>query len=334
MGFTPRLFRFPWRRRSRNRVELTATQRRKGTARLISVVIPTYNRAQLLPRALGSVLAQTRSPDEVIVVDDGSTDDTARVVARYGRRVTYIYKDNGGASAARNRGVDSAAGEFVAFLDSDDLWRPRFLEQIEHAIDETGERALAYFADLSYSGKDATCWQLAGFGITGRCEFRQDPTNWFLLPRQPMTTQATVIRRSAYLKLGGQDDAMLCREDTHLFLRLGFAGPACAVAYIGAELTPDGGQDRLTQIHPSDSPSYWRETIHMYADVLHRCQNVPSAGRRVLRARLAVAYWRTARLASRNHQPWQFVRALAAALATSPVTILTHVTGVRRRRAM
>lgn len=88
----------------------------------VSVIIPTYNRATLVVAAIDSVLQQTYRDTEIIVVDDGSTDDTEARLAAYGSRIVYLKQANGGIDAARNRGLDAATGEYVALLDSDDLW--------------------------------------------------------------------------------------------------------------------------------------------------------------------------------------------------------------------
>jgi hypothetical protein len=93
----------------------------------ISVVVPTYNRADLLPASLDAIFAQTLQPLEVIVVDDGSRDDTTAVLQRYNGRVRAIRIDNSGELVARNTGVRAASGDLVAFCDSDDLWKPGFL---------------------------------------------------------------------------------------------------------------------------------------------------------------------------------------------------------------
>src|SRR5437763_10476780 len=92
-------------------------------APLVSVVIPSWNRAGLLPDALDSVFAQEYSPLQVIVIDDGSTDDTMALAARY-PSVDFFYQEHQGSAAARNTGVDRARGQYVAFLDSDDVWLP------------------------------------------------------------------------------------------------------------------------------------------------------------------------------------------------------------------
>jgi len=101
----------------------------------VSVVIPAYNLGKHIARAIDSVLAQTHKPDEIIVVDDGSTDDTAGQIKKYGDRVKYLYQQNSGASVARNTGIKAAKSQWIAFLDGDDEWLPEKLQlQIEHLI--------------------------------------------------------------------------------------------------------------------------------------------------------------------------------------------------------
>lgn len=95
----------------------------------ISVVIPVYNSSEYIARTIESVLAQTHKPDEIIVVDDGSTDETKQKVAQYEPKVKYIYQTNAGASAARNTGIKTSSGEWIAFLDGDDEWLPEYLQK-------------------------------------------------------------------------------------------------------------------------------------------------------------------------------------------------------------
>ena len=95
---------------------------------LISVIIPAYNMADYLPDTIQSVLDQSYKNTEIIVIDDGSTDNTQEVIKRFKQDVSYYYQDNSGPSASRNRGLEIAKGKYVAFLDADDLWLPNKLE--------------------------------------------------------------------------------------------------------------------------------------------------------------------------------------------------------------
>ncbi len=96
----------------------------------VSVIIPTYNSSEWVEEAVSSVLAQTYPATEVIVVDDGSTDDTPGRMARFSNSVQYIRKENGGVSTARNLGIVESTGDLIAFLDADDVWHPRKLELV------------------------------------------------------------------------------------------------------------------------------------------------------------------------------------------------------------
>ena len=115
----------------------------------ISAVIPTYNRASVLGRAIDSAVAQCEAGDEVIVVDDGSTDGTEAVVTAYGEPVRYLRVPHGGAGAARNAGVRAARGDLVAFLDSDDEWMSGKLA-LQRAILEHFPEVLFVFSDFGY----------------------------------------------------------------------------------------------------------------------------------------------------------------------------------------
>src|SRR3989304_595361 len=110
----------------------------------VSVIIPTYNTAHYIAPAVESVLGQTYQDTEIIVVDDGSTDNTRTVLTPYMDRIQYIVQDNKGRSEARNRGIHQSQGEFIAFLDADDLWLPDKLSQQVAALDEHEQAVLAY----------------------------------------------------------------------------------------------------------------------------------------------------------------------------------------------
>ncbi|MHC5199098.1 MAG: glycosyltransferase family 2 protein [Planctomycetota bacterium] len=100
---------------------------------MISAVIPAYNAAKYIARSIDSVLAQTHPVDEIVIVDDGSTDNTAAIIKDYGDKVRYIHQPNAGVSAARNTGIEAATGNWIAFLDADDEWLPEKIKrQVEN----------------------------------------------------------------------------------------------------------------------------------------------------------------------------------------------------------
>ncbi len=122
-----------------------------GDEASISVIIPVYNGARYLAEAVGSVLAQTYLPDEIIVVDDGSTDESAAVARKYTPRIRLAQQPNLGAAAARNRGVELAQGALLAFLDADDLWLPDKLERQVAAL------AAAPYPDMVFGQVEQFC---------------------------------------------------------------------------------------------------------------------------------------------------------------------------------
>ncbi len=127
----------------------------------VSVIIPTYNYGCYLPDAVESVLSQTYPIHEIIVVDDGSTDDTREVVGQFADKIIYVNQENQGLSGARNTGIRRATGELIAFLDSDDLWYPtKIAEQVE-VIEDDSEIGMVHCAIREFdsdSGETITIW--------------------------------------------------------------------------------------------------------------------------------------------------------------------------------
>jgi glycosyltransferase involved in cell wall biosynthesis len=264
----------------------------------LGVVVPTHNRSALLERAIASILAQTRPADEVVVVDDGSTDETAAVAARFGDAVTYLRRAKSGVAAARNAGVELVTAPFVAFLDDDDVWYRFHLERMAAAIEATARRAVLYFSDLELEGDPtgSRAWDAAQFRCSEPFQLQPDGTAWALLPRHPMTTQATVIRRDAYLACGGQAERLTTREDTHLFLKLSLGEPICAVGGVAGRLCADASDARLTTLHHEDE-TYWRATAWLYGDIVTGKPRLDGSARHELRSRAAEAHLRLARIA-------------------------------------
>lgn len=261
----------------------------------ITVVIPTRDRSSLVCRALESVSQQTRSAADVIVVDDGSADDTIAAIQRLGVAVHIIGGGGRGAAAARNAGVAAAHTEWVAFLDSDDVWSDDHLARLRDAIEATDGAASLYFSDAVLPD-GTTAFGRSGFAPRAPHELVERGERWALLPVQPMMTPATVVSRAAYLECGGQDPALPCREDTHLFLLLGLSGASCAVAARTVTVTDDARGERLTEQLPGSDAVYWIATARLYEDVLRRFPALAPTQARELRRRLATAHWRLGRL--------------------------------------
>ena len=270
-----------------------------------SVVIPTYNRGHLVGRAIESALEQSVAPEEIVVVDDGSTDGTASVLARFGELIRYLPRENGGCSAARNFGVAQAGAEWIALLDSDDTWLPAHLEAMREAIVATGGGADLYFGNSWFCrspGRERSLWSVSDFEISADQELRADASDWMMSTRQPLKLQASVVKRSAWDRVGGLDEALRTREDTHFFLRLGLGHPMCAVRDAGVDVGEDDDpENRLTTALPPDSRAYLEATAYLYGDVLRRDLARRTSHRAELRKRYARACLRLARLDLREH---------------------------------
>jgi len=145
---------------------------------LVSVVIPCYNAAPFLRETLDSVLNQTRPILEVIVVDDGSTDDSAAIADSYGPPVRVIRQKNQGESVARNRGMDEAQGEWVALLDADDRWLPNKLERQVAALREGPDDVVCVYSDLVTFGSEQRRVSVPMWPVEWECRVRMLTTPW------------------------------------------------------------------------------------------------------------------------------------------------------------
>ena len=301
----------------------------------ISVVIPTYNRGSLIRRAVESALRQTRPAFEVIVVDDGSTDDTQEQLAAFGNAIRYIRQTNAGASRARNRGVEEATTEWIAFLDSDDLWLETHLERMAHAISATDGKAGFYFADMDQTDNEGGghLWDFCGFQIDGDYVITEDAADWAMMERQPMMLQTSVFRKSSYLAAGGLWDRLRTRHDTHLFLKLSVGRRACAVAGCGARQTSDENPgNRLMGASGPESLGFWQETIPLYQDILYQVPNLSQAHRRTLRSRLAMAHWRVSRILGKDRKVGHSLLEAVRCFIARPATFLSILTNAAKAR--
>jgi glycosyltransferase involved in cell wall biosynthesis len=225
---------------------------------LVSVVIPTYNRAHMVGSAIESVLNQTHQDLEIIVVDDGSTDHTEEVVRQIERQaaipIRYLKKENGGCASARNHGLRHATGACVAFLDSDDAWVPLAIETMLSALTQAQ-------ADFAYSPAIEV--------FPGRGEYVNLPTAAGHPDRLAVEHfQATNVRSGAVLykreifdTVPGFDELLRHNEDSDLLQRVAISFKA---AYSG---TPS-----LRVVHHPGSKS--RNRVAIYRALLHSAQNI------------------------------------------------------------
>jgi glycosyltransferase involved in cell wall biosynthesis len=285
----------------------------------ISAVIPTYNRSRTVGRAIDSVLAQQYPPTEIIVVDDGSTDETRVVIDSYGAEIRWVSQANAGVSSARNLGIREARFEWVAFLDSDDYWTPGHLKHIVDSIEATDGKAVLYFSDLQLPSEEGggLYWRRCGFDIEDQFELRFDAGEWALLPTQPMMLQASVIRRDVIQQIGGFPENLLTREDTLLFFKLGFLYPACAVSNCGTIMNSDG-RLRLTRVYDGKSLTYRRATISLYKELLATLRNIDRSRQNLLIRSLASAHFSMARVLLQQKRYLAAAKSLSCSCLTSP----------------
>ncbi|MFB6150293.1 MAG: glycosyltransferase family 2 protein [Haloarculaceae archaeon] len=228
----------------------------------VTVVIPTYNRAEVLPRAVDSVLAQSYEDFELLVVDDGSTDRTAAALAAYDdpRLRVVTHGDNRGANAARNTGIAEASGEYVAFLDSDDSWAPEKLERQLDRLLAAGDDAVAVYCDFELdvpggSGRlrSAAASVLARFDDDVPAEGGEELAAEILADRLHSGAGSTLLVETAVARrIDGFDERLDRFQDPEFLLRVVQKGRLC---YVDEPLVTrhDTGSPAPETIERSDS---------------------------------------------------------------------------------
>jgi glycosyltransferase involved in cell wall biosynthesis len=179
---------------------------------LVSVILPVYDGERFIAQALNSVFAQDHDDLDVIVVDDGSNDGTASVLARYQGRIRVIAQENAGPAAARNTGLAHARGDLLAFIDADDLWHPRKLEL------QLKELAAAPDADVSVCNV-LNFWN----GDPGE-EREVLRAREYEIVNEGGIVQAVLVRRAVFDRIGGFDPRLGFGEDTDFYFRLDESG--------------------------------------------------------------------------------------------------------------
>ncbi|MDE2485979.1 MAG: glycosyltransferase family 2 protein [Alphaproteobacteria bacterium] len=230
----------------------------------VSVIVPAYNAEAFVGRTLASLRAQTFTDFEAIVVDDGSTDGTAAVVAEIAAadpRVRLIRQPNGGVAAARNRALAEARGPYVANLDADDLWRPQFLERTLAVLEQAGEGAVFAFARSLWIDEQDRLLPQADIPLPRTIDYRE------LLTRNPVGNGSAMLMRTAAVREIGGYDAALVREfgpteDWQLLLQLSWRG---SVAAVDEPLV-------LYRILPQSSSHVLERSARGAMEVIRRCR--------------------------------------------------------------
>ena len=260
-----------------------------------SVIIPTYNRVSLLAKAMDSVLAQTFSDLELIVIDDGSNDGTAELVQRYTdggeHRVRYLWQENSGKSAALNNALMHARGRFLALLDSDDTWSPEKLRWQLDAIQTFGKDCLC-FTDAKYVNNpelQTTVFAHAKKEYKNTFEMITHPVSLFATQRCGICFSSVVISFNLLSQLDGFDTNLRVAQDTDFIFRLALITPFCVVdlPLVDFDRTVNR-RDGLIDLMTRDERLRLKERQHMYEKWLRL--NLTSDTRTMILARLAEVY--------------------------------------------
>lgn len=246
----------------------------------VSVVIPAYNSAAPLREAVESVFGQTYQDFEILVVDDGSTDDTESVARSFGNRIVYLKQENRGAGAARNHGIRKAQGRYVAFLDSDDLWCPSKLAEQIPLLDRDPEIGLVY-SDWAVRSQDREVnpSYLKDLSPASGYVFEALVQSGFIL------TSGTVVRRSCLEEVGYFDEGLSVGEDLDLWLRICYRWK---VGFVNKPLLTKRNRNGNLS---SDLEKTAVERIVLFRKTLRTFQDMPRSSQRLVRHQVALSYW-------------------------------------------
>lgn len=251
-----------------------------GSSPAVSVIMPVYNAGSVLRDAVESALEQTFGDLEILAIDDGSTDDSPAVLESYGESLRRFHQSNAGPAVARNRGILEARGDYLAFLDADDVWEPEKLEKQIDLLDSRPDAVLAYTDSRDQTERGlAAETRLSRYASSGG----SDSVFEALLQRNFIHTSSVVVRREALARAGLFDPTLRGAEDLELWLRLALAGPFVAVE---EPLT----RYRRHEGNTVNSPQFCREALRARELMLARWGRDPRIARLIRRA-MGNVYW-------------------------------------------
>lgn len=232
---------------------------------LISVVIPTYNRKEKTLRAINSVIEQNIDDIEIIVVNDGSSDDTLEFLNSKNLPIKIISKENGGVSSARNAGIDNSVGEYIAFLDSDDTWLPNKLKKQIEFFESNPSVCLVYtdqYLNIDGANLDQTRFQ------------RNKPNKKMLLPGfvdyTPIHTSTVLIKKETLNHVGKFSEELEVHEDSELWNRI---SDHCDFGYVEEPLSVYYWESEAEHITSAKNKKKFLENGRKYIDLYVKNKN-------------------------------------------------------------
>lgn len=223
---------------------------------MISAVIPAYNAAKYIARSIDSVLAQTHPVDEIVVVDDGSTDNTAEVIKDYGEQVRYIHQPNAGVSAARNTGIQAATSNWIAFLDADDEWLPEKIELQSQLLIRNPDLVWTtgnYYECLCDENRRAAHTPAHQ---SGKYLEKQDYFNSYFRAVELCQwghTDCMLVQRNVFNEVGTFNADLPMSEDQDLWLRIAYRYPKVGFSPQPLVIYHMGVPNSLMRIHRPES---------------------------------------------------------------------------------
>ncbi|MBU1043307.1 MAG: glycosyltransferase [Candidatus Omnitrophica bacterium] len=217
-----------------------------------SIIIPTFNRCDFLNQAIKSVLSQTNTDFELIIIDDGSTDNTAQMIKDIpDKRLIYIYQDHTGVSRARNHGIELAKADFIAFLDSDDCFKPEKLAISRDYINRFPDIHIFHTEEIWYRNQK----------LLNQKKIHQKPDGWVFdnaLQLCCIGMSTTVVKKQLFKHIGCFDQTMMACEDYDLWLRASIVYPIKLIPHV-LTIKHGGHADQLSRQYPA------MDTLRIYA---------------------------------------------------------------------
>ncbi|MEJ7848036.1 MAG: glycosyltransferase family 2 protein [Pyrinomonadaceae bacterium] len=301
------------------------------TQRLVSIIIPTYNRAELVVEAINSAKAQSYSAKQIIVIDDGSHDDTAQTVAAF-EDVEYYFQENKGQAAARNLGLKYAKGEYIASLDSDDVWDENFLAVAVAALEQyQSDFVFLNWTEIVGAKQKKSDWQKSN---RWRKYYNNLNGEWSLLNAGevrklfvdtcPAPSSALLIRRSSFVATWNED--MKIADDWFLILEMVLMKPCRAAFTLSPYWTKKIHSTNI--YHGRDDLEIIRD-LGLHDEVLiaaHFRERLTFSEKGILKRRLAHHHFNFGRLNwQRDGYSYESLQSIATAFTTAPVCSLFYM---------